>query len=242
MAAEELKKGQMLDKQLAEWRGIKPISFSHHRAKYLEELKFFADFHLEGKKVYIDKVIVPCYEKQPSKRYKFVRDNIDSTWAKNGLDSCQHVGKLIAEKSNSNIAMSTAVNYTLKARNEKWGKPSQYGEKEGPEGRCKYIWCKKSTDGTLAFLTEEEEKIRKQTLKIYYGGEDENALMMDSMLDSGEITEDQAVEIFRQRLRNRKKSYTGFLSAIKERLGITLIRGTLVERGVNFELEECKND
>jgi hypothetical protein len=64
------------------------------KEKRLEILKTYAEYHIEGKSVYIDKIIL-------DEPYKPAVDKIeevfDSTWQANGIDTCVNVGKKIYE-------------------------------------------------------------------------------------------------------------------------------------------------
>lgn len=59
----ELTTGLKTNKELAEWFGIIPNSFCRSKNKKLEELKLFAEYHLEKDKVFIDEVLIPVYSK-----------------------------------------------------------------------------------------------------------------------------------------------------------------------------------
>lgn len=55
----------MLIKDLSIWFGLKPETFSNARKstreKRFKTLSGYADYHLEGKKLYIEKVYIPEY-------------------------------------------------------------------------------------------------------------------------------------------------------------------------------------
>ena len=52
-----LREGKISNKELAEWFGISANSFSKNKEKKLEELKYFAEFHIDNKNhVIIDKM------------------------------------------------------------------------------------------------------------------------------------------------------------------------------------------
>ena len=62
----KLNKGQITIVQLSKWFGLSPNTLKNNkksREKYLERLKFYADYHFEGKKIIIDKVHIPEYSK-----------------------------------------------------------------------------------------------------------------------------------------------------------------------------------
>jgi len=54
------------------------------------------------------------------------------------------------ERVDLGVLEGTAYQYTLKSRNDLFGKPFQEG---GKLGNCKYLWCKQEENGELRFLT-----------------------------------------------------------------------------------------
>ena len=108
----ELKEGPITVTELSEWFGLKPNSLKHSKAKAkkLEILSAFADYHMEGRTLVIDKVHEPVY----SKAYDKVEQEFDGTWHKNGIDTCTRVGTTIYYKNKTmqaQIKKETACNY-----------------------------------------------------------------------------------------------------------------------------------
>lgn len=48
----------------------------------------------------------------------------------------------------------------------------------GTKGDCVYIWCTKDDNGVPIYLTEDEERIKKELLKKYFGTADEKSLLV----------------------------------------------------------------
>lgn len=243
----ELSIGKMSNKELSDWFGIKETSFRNKKKERLEELKNYAEFYEEKGKVVITKIIDPVYVKKSDKVYKDIVENMDSVWNKNGLDSCARVG---AELYNNFVVKdpkfpyeeSTIITYTRKGRNELYGKP--YGD-HGTIGSCQYVWCKRDKEtGNYDFLTEEEEKVKKELQTKYFGDATEKQIMVNAMYEAGEIDEKEAFLLLREWTNMSDRGhFMGFLGELQKALGgVQVIRGTLVDRGSYFELEMREED
>ena len=232
----ELKLGKMTNKDLAEWFGISPNSLSKNITAKLEELKYFDNYHLEGKKkkkVVIDEILEPVYQKRGSETYNKVKNNIDNVWDESGYDTCSRVGgaiyeKLKGEDEHFNYALSTVVNYTRKGRNELYGVP--FGE-EGILGSCVYQWCKKDEEtGKIRALTDEENEIKEQLQKKYFGNASEKQIIVQAMVESGELPKEQAWEMLTALTNMKGNNFIMFLQELQAILGHQVVRGTYIER------------
>ena len=56
-------------------------------------MKEFADFHLDGRKVIIDKVKEDTYEPKRRRNINVIKARVPSTWNKNGYDTKARVSK-----------------------------------------------------------------------------------------------------------------------------------------------------
>ena len=234
----ELKVGKITNKELAEWFGVKPNTLSKKKVEKLEELKEYAEYHLEKGKVFIDKVYKPVYIKKKSANYRAIRNTVDETWSRDGLDSCRRVSEEVYELVEDKITPATVYAYTREARNELYGKPFSNG---GLLGRCVYLWCKKNEDGKLEKFSLEEEKI-KQDLKIkYFGDVSEKQMFVKEMVRRGEITEEQAWGVLEDLTGMDDVGFVGFLRELQEKIGAQVVRGTFVERdGIKYLEAEKK--
>lgn len=229
MANIELHEGKYLNKDLAEWFGVTQGSFNTKKDKKLEELKDFAEYHLEGKKVVIDKVLNPIYSKNGSKAYEMIKEKVDDFWSPTGLDSCKNVSAKIVNYygSNLDVAARTAYNYTRQGRNELYGKPFEGG---GSLGSCTYMWCKKDEEGMLVPFTPEEEQIKATLIKKYFGNADEKQIIVSGMVESGEIKKEEAWDILTELTNMKGENFLNFLGELQERLDCQIVRGTMVNR------------
>ena len=221
------------NKQLAEWFGITPSSLSKYKKKKLEELKAFADFEEVGnkqKKVKIIYIYQPVYCKQGSQNFKKIKRQVDEVWDDSGLDTCKRVSEKILEKNNYELAIadSTVYNYTLKSRNELYGKP--FDQKGGMLGKCRYLWCKETEDGNLRELTLKEEEIKQKLIKKYFGDATEKQILVQGMVQAGEISKEEAWDVLTEMTNMKGVGFYTFLKELQEKIGCKVIKGTQVDR------------
>lgn len=228
----ELFLGGMSNDDLAAWFGIQPKTFKSHKKKKLEVLKNFCKFEETRGGVKVLEIYEPVYSKKLSKARQTVENEFEVMWSDTGLDTCSRVGLAIKKKMGNELSIkeSTAQKYAVAARNELYGKPYQGG---GRLGNCVMIWCKKEGDGATAkyeFLTEEETKIKDMLLKKYYGNATEKQLIVQDMVDRGEITKEEAWDIL-EALTGGRANFYDFLCDLQEQLGgVTIVRGTLINK------------
>lgn len=228
----ELTTGKKSNKELAAWFDITPNSFSRNKEIKLKELERFAEFHLEGKKIVIDKVLCPYYSKQGSRAFEMIKNKIDETWSEDGLDSCSRVGQALERKLPLNLASKTIYKYTIESRNELYGHPNK---ERGSIGSCVSLLCKKVGDGPNAKyykFTPEEEYIKDELIKKYYGNTTEKQALVKSMIDTGEITKEEGWEVLESLTNNvfTNNTFMEFLTELQELIGNQVVRGTLVKR------------
>ena len=238
----KLQEGQVYgNKELAQWFGIKEGSFKNQKEKKLEQLSRFAEYRLVGnktKKVLITKVYdTGIYTKAGSKNYEIIKNNIDKIWSQDGLDSCRRVSEVMVKDQLVPLAPSSVYNYTRKGRNQLYGKPFSGG---GSLGSCIYIWCKKEGD-KLVLLTPEEERIKSNVIKKYFGDATEKQVIVQGMVETGEITKEEAWDVLTELTDMKGANFTSFLRELELKLGCRVIKGTLVDRRESaFELTEEK--
>ena len=221
------------NKELAEWFGITPASFSKYKEKKLEQLKAFADFEQVGnvqKKIKITRIYQPIYCKQGSATFNKIKSQVDEVWDPDGLDTCKRVSQKILEKNQYALAIadSTAYNYTLRSRNDLYGRP--FDEAGGSLGHCRYMWCKEDDQGNLSVLTPEEEQIKQKLMKKYFGDATEKQILVQGMVEAGEIKKEEAWDILTQMTNMRGVNFYTFLKELQETLGCKVIKGTMVNR------------
>lgn len=227
----ELKLGLMTNKEMAEWFGVSEINFSKHKTKFLKKLEEYAIFEPKRGGVCIKQIIVGIYVRKESKTYNSVKDNLDSVWSQDGLDTCKRVSDTlyamrIPIKSDGKLASeNTCYEYTRAARNELYGVPFGTG---GTLGSCVYEWGKVDEDGHLSPLTAEEEKLRKSLVKVFFGEADEKSIQVQELIDNNQLDPEYAWDYYAS-LMDMKNKYRLFMDAMLEN-GIVLRKCTMVTR------------
>lgn len=213
----ELTTGKISFRDLAEWFGLKKTYFesnSKAKARYLEKLKGFADYHFEGKKLIIDEVYIPEYDKS----LKIIKKNFEKHWGENNekwIDTCTRVGKSIYEKYpqiNHQIKENTAIAYTNKVKVEFYG--HTYKRDGGSRGISKYIRVR---EGDIP-LTEQEEEIRKQCAKEAYGVLSEITVDIEEDYRNGGMTKKEYKEAIGE-LSEKYDCYNNYCRLLMDRLG-----------------------
>lgn len=209
----ELTTGKISFRDLAEWFGLKKTYFesnSKAKARYLEKLKGFADYHFEGKKLIIDEVYIPEYDKS----LKIIKKNFEKHWGENNekwIDTCTRVGKSIYEKY-PQIKENTAIAYTNKVKVEFYG--HTYKRDGGTRGISKYIRVR---EGDIP-LTEQEEEIRKQCAKEAYGVLSEITVDIEEDYRNGGMTKKEYKEAIGE-LSEKYDCYNNYCRLLIDRLG-----------------------
>ena len=226
--------------ELAEWFGIKITSFNAAKEKKLEELKEFADYELVSThQIQITKVKYPFYVKKNSKNYEIIKKQITKTWNPDGIDTCKRVSLEIAnELKEIALKESTIYNYTCHGKNELYGHSWM---NDGQIGSCYYLWCKTSGEGVnqkFERFTEEEEAIKKDLLRKYYGDTTEKQLLVLEMIENGEINKEDAWDVLSALTNMTGSSFTVFLHELEEKIGSKVTKVTYVERKNNFLSEK----
>lgn len=172
----ELKEGYMSLKDLSVWFGFKPNTLpkasANVKAKRFDTLSTYADFHFEGNRLYIDKVIIPRY----SKALEIIEEEMPKCWGKvrgknkklvspkltaMKVDTCARVGCEIFYNNpevSSQISLETTRAYTNKIKIKNYGRcylQDDYGER----GHSEYVWL--NITGT-DLLPEEQLEVLKQ--------------------------------------------------------------------------------
>ena len=213
----ELKLGIMNNQELADWFGVTLTSFKSNKKNKLEELKLFARFEEMKGKVDIKEIFEPVYDKQQKKTLKRVVDKIDKVWSEDGLDSCSRVGYEICELLEQEGLVrkpDTIVAYTRQGRNELYGKPFL---EEGKLGKCVYIWCKRDAEtGEYSFLTEEEQAIKQKLQTKYFGDATEKQVLVKGMVESGEISKEDAWGVLEEMTNMGNHNFMAFLREIQK--------------------------
>lgn len=232
----ELKLGKMTMRELSVWFGLSPDSLSKHESskqKKLQILKNFADYHFEGRFLYIDKIHTPTY----SKAYEIIEKEFDNTWGKiiepdtqqvnsvlkkMRIDSCARVGQTIWYKNKevqSQIKIKTAQTYTNKVKVERYGR--NYINELGSKGYCERVWMNRDE---TAPLEPENLKILDECASIAYSDKTKVFAKIDDDYKNGNLSLEEYKEA--KGNVNTLDSYDLFVELVIERLGFMPVKRT----------------
>ena len=199
----ELKEGYMTLKELSIWFGLKPDTIGKSKPsskeKRLKLLKTYAEYHFEGKRLYIDRVIYPTYTKafeiideEMPKRWGKIKDKngqINEVLYKERIDTCARVGEDIwrnIKEVHTQISLNTAKVYTNNSKVKHYG--HNHLADRGDLGRSEYIW---TNERGTAPLNEEELKILKECAATAYGNVDVLIAAIDDDYKNGILTKEE---------------------------------------------------
>lgn len=232
----KLHTGLWTNKEFAEWKGVKQTTIKNHKQKQLEELKEFADFHTEGRKVIIDKVKVDTYQPRRRKNINTIKERIPSTWAKNGYDTKRRVSndihrQLDKDDIHLSIADTTFYKNTCVATNELYGRP--FGA-AGELGSSISVMCKMifddSEDGYhLEPFTKEEEEIKSKIFLRFFGKDSEKTQLLIKDVEDGELPKEELYDKINETTElNSSKKFVAYVTELEEKLNVKVVRATKV--------------
>lgn len=175
--------GKKSNKEIAEWFGIRPQSFSNKKDTYLDKLKKYAEFIVTSTgKIEITKVLIPYYNNE--RAVDIVKSYVPLCWNKSGYDK----GVLVAKKIRARcleedpygpvarLKESTTEAYTQKGRRELYGavrrKEGDFGG--GEIGYSRLAWCKEEDGGEFSPLTPAQLAIVKSIFRECFGTQEES--------------------------------------------------------------------
>lgn len=233
----ELHLGRMSNKDLAEWFGIKPNSFTQHKRKKLEELKNFCFFEEVYGGVNIVAIINPTYIKNSQQIREVYEQGFEEL--KQPIDTVSHINNQIYEKYYDKLpTLSSAASgyrYAIEVRNANYGVPFKGN---GSKGCCYYLWCKmEEKDGKQFYIqfTEEEDRIKQDLLKKHFGTNEEKDLLIAEMVSNGEISKEDAYDIMMEYRNLNGKGFMGFLKELEKQIGAKVVKATKFEEILYFD-------
>lgn len=187
--------GKKSNKQLAEWFGVRPQSFSNKKESYIERLKEYAEFEvLSTGKINIITVLKPYYCADKAK--DIIEQYLPICWNKNGYDKTKYVEQKIREKTDkenpngpiSRIKQSTSLTYLRETCADLYGhirrKEGDFGG--GRIGYREMAWCKEELDENNHYLytplTKEELEVVQRIWSKCFGTEKERSARFDHMV------------------------------------------------------------
>ena len=220
----ELKLGPMSITDLAKWFGKSRAAVAHNKIAYLNRLKNYCEFEeLPSGKINITAIKDSTFKKEGNKQ--IIKDNFVKEWNDNGLDTARNVSEKIFDNNEDDLTItrSTAYTYTLQARNELYNKPFCG---KGEKGCCEYVWCVDLGGGQYRELDEDEQRVKNDLLKKYFGNTTEKQLMVEAMVKAGEITEAEAFGVLKEMTGMNQAGFFGFLKELSATLHCRVIKAT----------------
>lgn len=198
----QLKEGPMNFRELSVWFGLKPDTITKGsksaKEKKLQRLKNFCDYHLEDRKIIIDRVIIPEY----AKSYDVIDEYFDDEWGyivnpethkmswqyKARVDTCTRVARAIQRKHPEarQVSEKTASAYACHVRTKGYG--PTYKDVKGEKGYCEIVYLNEDETG---LLSDEQMKIMHECRQEAYREVDEMRFKLDEAYHMKEITKEE---------------------------------------------------
>lgn len=199
----ELQKGPIKIKDLSLWFGMQPETFSKSSAAAKEKkyhiLSGYADYHFEGKKLYIDEVYIAEYcsamtiaEAEFEKNWGLVIDQKthQANWQKEEMvDTCARMARQVYAKHKelqAQVKLVTFINYCNRIKVKWYG--HNFLNDHGEKGRSERFYVNMKEDRPL---TPEELKIIKECKREAYKGITEQVADIDEAYAEGEISKSE---------------------------------------------------
>lgn len=233
----ELKLGKMTTKELAQWFGISYGSFRTLKAKKLEELENYACFEEVYGGVEITAIIKSVYNKKDNQIRQIYQQGFEEF--KQPIDTVSHINNQIFDKYCDQLTTlsspESGYRYAIEVRNAHYGVPFKGN---GTKGHCYYLWCKveeKNGEQFYVQFNEEEEKIKQELLKKYFGTNVEKDLLIAEMVTMGEISKEDAYDIMMEYRNLNAQGFMGFLKALEKEIGSKVVKATKFEEVLYFD-------
>ena len=208
----ELMIGELTNQEFAQWKGIKMSTLVRYKAKYLKELEIFADFRLEGKKVIIEKVLIPKYEKAGILNYEKIKERIPAHLNKGGIDNCKSISNKMKKEF---VQMKDSTRYV----NVLKGVKELYPNREG-------VWVLKIDDYTVREMSAEELEVFKETIRECLGSTEDKQLLVEAMVRDGSLAEADAWRYYRELVGLNNAGFYEILKRTTAKLnGLLPVRG-----------------
>ena len=228
-----LKLGKMSAEAIAKWMGRSRTYFKTHKEECFATLSKYCKFHLvktgHGESIYIDEIYIADFQgfNGPPARER-VKELTYTNWSETGLDTCTNVAKKnypMLKDEGYEISKETNYRYTCVGRTELWGCPAK--RTEGSKVRSRYEYCKVDEQGNLVPFTEEEQKIKEELIKKYFGNLSEWTLGIADDLKRGRISKEEAADALEGL--DEHGEYTCWLGELEARIGAPIRKATRIQ-------------
>lgn len=229
--------GKMTNKELSEWFNISLNSFVRFKKKKLEALKYYCKFEEIYGGVNILSIFKEKYNKKDTQIREIYRKGFEELM--NPIDTVSNINEKIYDKYYDKLttlkSSDSGYHYAIEVRNANYGIPFK---SKGIKGVCYYLWCKveyREDDIYYIQFNEEEEKIKQKLLKQFFGTNVEKDLLIAEMVDSGEITKEEAYDLMVSYRNLNTQGFVGFLKALEKEIGTKVVKATKFEDIIYFD-------
>ena len=224
----------MQTKEVGAFLQKSPKTISNNKTRTLKELEPFCKATLANRGFNIEEIYFDGeYNKEDFKSYNIILEKIPEMWDESGYDTSKLVAKKIGKVVNLPIKDATTYKYTCQGKNELYGKC--FGG-QGKLGYSTYVWAKEVQDKIIPF-TPEEEEVKNQLLKKYFGDASEKTVLVQSMIESGELAEKDAWKEYKN-IMNLPHFYGMFIDELRVAIGCKVVKATLISESA-FEYKEA---
>ena len=215
-------------KELAEWKGISPTTFSNSKKKHLKELEAYCNFEDLGRKgIRILNVKWPIFL---GKAKTIVENDFMEAWQDNP-NSLKNAAHYIYTKNEPILTVKeqTVYQYTCNVKREWFGIPKKG---RGVKGHCNWVYAVVDKEnGKFRYLTEEEQEIKNKMIKEFFCDtitpkQLEEVKGLQESLKLGEITSEEYIQLSEETMHTTAADWAEFdakfMTAIGENCNFAL--------------------
>ena len=225
----ELEEGKIYRiKELAEWKGISPTTFSNSKKKHLKELEAYCNFEDLGRKgIRILDVKWPIFL---GKAKTIVENDFMEAWQDNP-NSLKNAAHYIYKKNEPILTVKeqTVYQYTCNVKREWFGIPKKC---RGVKGHCNWVYAVVDKEnGKFRYLTEEEQEIKNKMIKEFFCDtitprQLEEVKGLQESFKLGEITSEEYIQLSEETMHTTEADWAEFdakfMTAIGENCNFAL--------------------
>ena len=232
--------GKMTSKQLAQWFGVLPSTYSHNISNYLNKLEDYCEFE----KIYGGVVISEIYIEEYDKGLKLKDEKIyleeikDCVEIQDGLSTLSGMVRKMERDNPTQKSLKNTTRRMSKAGTKLFGDPTVVG-KPGKVGSREYIWAIKLNDyNGYRLMTEEEEKLFDDIISKCYTLPPEKIKKKELLKDQLKQNEIDVQQYFELEELYGLNTFKDCIFKFKEQTGHMIVRCTKHELMESYSFNE----
>ena len=232
--------GKMTSKQLAQWFGVLPSSYSHNIPNYLSRLEDYCKFE----KVYGGVVISEIYIEEYDRGLKFKDEKMyleeikECVEIQDGLSTLSGMVRKMERDNPTQKSLKNTTRRMSKAGTKLFGDPTVAG-KPGKVGSREYIWAIKLNDyNGYRLMTEEEEKLFDDIISKCYTLSPEKIKKKELLKDQLKQNEIDVQQYFELEELYGLNTFKDCIFKFKEQTGHMIVRCTKHELMESYSFNE----